>query len=116
MPENSSALKTRLRQGVMVLAGIAAGGVVVGVTGDLVFNSEMSYAAIVLVATAVVVAAAALWRTGNREWRAFVIGLVVIWVAFMVLLGVPWMTMDPDSGPGGSPSVPADRPGNLTET
>ena len=101
MPENSSALKTRLRQGVMVLAGFAAGGVVVGVTGDLVFNSEMSYAAIVLLATAVVVAAAAgLWRTGNREWRAFVIGLVVIWVAFMVLVGVPWMTMDRDSGPG----------------
>ena len=65
----------------------------------------MSYAAIVLVATAVV------WRRqgyGDRQpqWRAFVVGLVVIWVAFMVLLGVPWMTMDPDSGPGGSPSVP----------
>jgi hypothetical protein len=101
VPENSPSTKARLTQGVMVVAGMAAGGVVVGVTGDLVFNSESSYAAIVLLATAVVVAAAAgLWRTGYRQWRAFVVGMVVIWVVFMVLLGVPWMFMDPDSGPG----------------
>ncbi len=111
MAASSPTLTTRLTQGAMVLGGMAAGGVAVGVTGDLVFNSDAGYALIVLGATAVVVAACVgLWLTRMRAWRGFVYGLAVIWLVFLVVLGVPWMTMDPDSGPGGSPGVPVDRP------
>lgn len=111
MAASSPTLTTRLTQGAMVLGGMAAGGVAVGVTGDLVFNSDAGYALIVLGATAVAVAACVgLWLTRIRVWRGFVYGLAVIWLVFLVVLGVPWMTMDPDSGPGGSPGVPVDRP------
>ena len=111
MAASSPTLTTRLTQGAMVLGGMAAGGVAVGVTGDLVFNSDAGYAVIVLGATAVVVVACVgLWLTRVRAWRGFVYSLAVIWLVFLVVLGVPWMTMDPDSGPGGSPSVPADNP------
>ena len=111
MAASSPTLTTRLTQGAMVLGGMAAGGVAVGVTGDLVFNSDAGYALIVLGATAVVVAACVgLWLTRIRVWRGFVYGLAVIWLVFLVVLGVPWMTMAPGSGPGGSPGVPVDRP------
>ena len=114
MPPDPPTLTTRLTRGAMVIGGMAAGGVAVGVTGDLVFNSDAGYAVIVLVATAVVVAACVgLWLTRMRVWRGFVCGVALVWLVFLVLLGVPWMTMDPDSGPGGSPSVPADRPGHV---
>ena len=111
MAASSPTLTTRLTQGAMVVGGMAAGGVAVGVTGDLVFNSDAGYAVIVLGATAVVAAACVgLWLTRMRAWRGFACGLAVIWLVFMVVLGVPWMTMDQDSGPGGSPGMPTGRP------